>query len=195
MDPSAVFIYGTFMRGEFQSHVIERADPRCWILAECEGYVLHDLAGMPGAAPTDDDCRLQGELVIADDLDNLIAQLDRVAGYFPAHPLDSLYRRETVLVELLDGKFGEAWMYVLSRRPERRPIFPYDWRHHVGSRKHLLRRIARGHFEGQEEQVLSRLAPILPKGPASVDPEDVLLCGLVTERQLAQASGRWCVVP
>jgi gamma-glutamylcyclotransferase (GGCT)/AIG2-like uncharacterized protein YtfP len=147
---------------------------------------------------------LQGEFVRVERQEELLQELDRIEGYFPDRPEDSLFRRVLEEVDLHDGRVREAWMYVYNGAPDGTRIFSLDWREHRGIREETLRRIALGHFHGQVSHVKERILerdvwarhhnPQVTMEEAFGSPERLLLDYRFSERKLAQCSGRWTVM-
>ncbi len=123
-----VFFYGTLMTGfdrrrraGVDDHLAEYVG-RGSIAAE-----LYDLGIYPAAVPAPDG-RVWGEVYRMKDKDKALAGLDGIEGYSADDPDRSLYVRETVDVELTDGRVEKAWVYFYNAplgRAERIPSGDY----------------------------------------------------------------------
>ena len=94
----------------------------------------------------------------------------------------------------------KAWTYVLADPTQGTPIPSRDWRAHRGTRQSFLEALAQAHCGANEEAIARHLATRTGLVPAaSVEAETAKLLpiaaalarGDISERQLAQASGRW----
>ena len=125
----AVFVYGTLMRGERLSLLIEAAGPIRVLPARTPGR-LADLGDYPGLIPP----RRSGQWVLGEytefeTLDSVLPQLDFAEEYRPGAEAQSLYLRRLVPVELDDGSERWAWAYIYNRPYDpRRIIQSGDWR-------------------------------------------------------------------
>jgi gamma-glutamylcyclotransferase (GGCT)/AIG2-like uncharacterized protein YtfP len=71
---------------------------------------LFDLGIYPAAVPAPDG-RVWGEIYEMSDAEMVLAALDEIEGFTPAHPDRSLYLRREADVTLPDGSHAGAWVY------------------------------------------------------------------------------------
>ena len=111
-----LFIYGTLLPGLCRHSVMQGAQH---ISAAKTQACLYDLGPYPAmvlqpvaqdATPT---AWVSGSLYAVSD--DMLAKLDRVEAYDPAHPERSEYIRATVWVASVDGKHEQAWTYVYNQ--------------------------------------------------------------------------------
>lgn len=202
-DLSALFFYGTLLRGEARAHVVGDAGPSCIILGEVRGTLL-DLGPYPGLVPArpggPDSWWVDGEFVRIPDIGTVLEKLDAIEDARPFGTPDGLYRRTVVDVGVGDGRVRRAWTYAAGGAAP--VIRSGSWREHRGRREAALRAIAAAHMAA-EPLFLERLAVELrsvfcPEAPPPfpMKAEDVvqaLARGDLWERQMARASGRWAV--
>lgn len=206
----AFFLYGTLMRGECRFPALARFDVRCALLARAFGRLV-DLGSFPGlvdaAGGTGE--MVEGEFVRVADVEGATRALDAIEGFRGFGVAGSLYRRKLIEVDVGDGRVRRAWTYVYagdedSMAAAARPIPSGDWRRHTGRRDSFLAALAAAHAGGADERVAAAVSQTYPHAmdadrvaaTASLLPlADALCRGEVSERRLAQASGRWAVVP
>ncbi|MCU1384055.1 MAG: ytfP [Acidobacteria bacterium] len=105
-----VFFYGTLMSG-FERPGRSRIDPSLTPVGRGSiNAMLFDLGIYPAAIPASDE-RVLGEVHRMTDVDIVLAALDEIEGYRPAHPDASLYTRVETPVTLDDGRVEMAWAY------------------------------------------------------------------------------------
>ncbi len=126
---TAVFVYGTLLRGERLSHIIEASGP-IRVLPACTSGRLVNLGDCPGMIPA----RRSGQWVLGEyaefeTLGSVLPQLDFIEEYQPDAEARSLYLRRSVPVVLEDGSERWAWAYIYNRPYDpRRIIKNGDWR-------------------------------------------------------------------
>jgi gamma-glutamylcyclotransferase (GGCT)/AIG2-like uncharacterized protein YtfP len=201
-----LFAYGTLMRGESRSimRLASGPPPVYALLATAPGRLL-DLGDYPAMVlPQDHEC-VQGELFRFDDIGGVLGLCDEIEGFCGYAAEGSLYRRALLEVDVGDGRIREAWTYLLAQWPEGAAgIGSGDWREHRGQRKPFLEALVRAHWDGPEEEVVRQLMSRVPFSMAR-DPDErarglvplagALERGELSERRLAQISGRWAVCP
>lgn len=197
----AIFVYGTLLRGECRHHMLEAAQPKCILLAEVPGRLL-DFGEYPGLdLAAEDNEWIFGEFVRVKDITQLLEKLDCVEVFRGYGAKGSLFRRVLIETGMCDGRTRLAWMYVTARRNA--PRLPGgNWRASRGRWTELLEKIVRGHRGALSERELAeRVVKSRCFGGSEADIADLLpLTGAlerraVSERELAQASGRWAVEP
>lgn len=201
---SSLFVYGTLLRGESRAHLLRDLRPSSWLLAETRGEIV-DCGDYPGLVTTNSDCRLLGELVVFDEeaIEAALDVLDEVEGYEGFGRPGNWFERRLIDVHVGDGRIREAWAYFLAKPiPEHARIPENDWRALRGRRAQFIADLARKHVDGLSvERVMAdvtsrpwtedeRLLAIHD----AVDLARALTDGVLDERRLAQATGRWVVV-
>jgi len=132
--------------------------------------------------------------------------LDRIEVFNGYAPGISLYFRMPAYVDVGDGRIRAAWTYVYSSIPEPyKNISDNDWRVHRGIRKDFVRALVNAHCSGKEEDIARELATKRLPWTMSGNPGETVkrllpLCDAVereelSERRLAQHSGKWVVIP
>lgn len=197
----AVFVYGTLLRGEERSHVVRSLGPQVTLLAECFGR-LFDLGPYPGMVEVgraEDAPMVQGELVRFSDIRHALATLDAIEGFVAPGSPQNLFERCRVEVGMCDGRVREAWTYLYrGDMSGARVIESHDWRAHRGRREAFLEALVEGHLdEKQIAAIASRLQRPWYRADIQVGSAAELVRllrdGGMSERQLAQATGRWSV--
>lgn len=129
--------------------------------------------------------------------------MDEVEGYEGFGAEGNVFERRLVDVEMGDGRIRRGWVYVLAAKPTpAAPVPGNDWRAAHGRRAAFLANLAQKHAEGIAiEEIVARLTsrpwrqtPGRFAIQDEVDLAQALAEGVVSERGLAQATGRWCVV-
>lgn len=120
-----IFVYGTLRAGESNHRLLSRSrllglhtTPAC--------YTMYDLGDYPGVLPG-------GSTAVAGEVYRIIPALMRNLDRLEDYP--RLYGRVRI-----PTPWGPAWIYVLQRRPGRRPRLAGNWQ-----RSSLRARQARGH--------------------------------------------------
>ena len=203
--PDGIFAYGTLMRGESRFEVLQRFGIECSLLAEAQGQ-LFDLGLFPGMTR---DCASEsyvyGEFIRLRNPEAALVALDRIEGFRGYGKQGSLYRRELIPIHVGDGRIREAWTYCLDASADDTQIITSgDWREHCGTRKQFMSWLANAHSGQQPHRIAERLASKSPYSwsgdreatVAELLPlDDALASGILSERKLAQATGKWAIVP
>lgn len=106
--PSAVFVYGTLMRGELREPIALRHGPLAWEEARARGRLV-DLGPYPGLVP-DDAGEVHGELITLADPARALRELDEVEDFLGYGREGSMYRRIVTRVRAPGGT-RLAWTY------------------------------------------------------------------------------------
>jgi gamma-glutamylcyclotransferase (GGCT)/AIG2-like uncharacterized protein YtfP len=203
----ALFVYGTLMRGECRHGCLDgRANLECALLARAPGRLV-DLGEYPGMLlPSGDRERwVEGEFFRVREAGKTLTRLDEIEGFNGYGTSNSLFSRRLVEVDVGDGRIRRAWTYVYgSGEHNGPPVQGNDWRASRGRRQSFLSALAREHHGRDEAAIAERLAKRLPwsMNPNQRDVVRSLLPlaaalerGELSERRLAQESGKWVVVP
>jgi gamma-glutamylcyclotransferase (GGCT)/AIG2-like uncharacterized protein YtfP len=196
----AVFAYGTLMRGEHFFHrLAELADMECSLLATTRGR-LFDLGSYPAMQLDPGGSTLHGEFFRVGNVDTVLQLLDQIEG-FSGYACGSLYERVLMSVDAGDSRTRLAWTYLLGDGVEPGPeIESGCWRTHTGRRNPFVQELARAHCGEREAEIAAMLADRIPFNLGGRGREvaqsllplaEAILSGLVSERRLAQVSGRW----
>ncbi len=139
LDPSsgavrAFFVYGTLMRGECNHAVAARHGLESvragWVL----GALFDTGAGYPAMRPAADDSRVQGEVLVPQDLEAAMREMDELEGYSGDGADDNLYERRLIEVTLDGGGTCVAWTYVYAQElPVQARIASGSWRQWRGA--------------------------------------------------------------
>jgi gamma-glutamylcyclotransferase (GGCT)/AIG2-like uncharacterized protein YtfP len=202
-----VFVYGTLMRGMSRFDRIRPFVPECALLAHASGRLV-DCGGWPGLVPPRDRGDLvAGEFLRIHRIADALGCLDEIEDFRGCQNDGSLFRRTLTTVDVGDGRLRRAWVYGLAAGlDEASPIPSGDWRAHRGCRETFLAELAAAHAAagGGEEAIARRLAgevPFAMGGTVEVVAAQLmplaraLADGSLSERRLAQQSGRWAVIP
>jgi gamma-glutamylcyclotransferase (GGCT)/AIG2-like uncharacterized protein YtfP len=201
----ALFAYGTLMRGESRFSLLRAAGLECTLLATARGRLL-DLGAYPAMLPPDTDGQyVQGEFVRLHHIGRALREFDRVEGFLGFDRPGSLFRRSLMDVDAGDGRIRRAWCYQLENQSwGGQPIPSGDWREYRGRRAAFLAGLAAAHSGGDEARLARALAGRIPFA-FNADTDAVarnlqplansLASGQVSERRMAQVSGRWATVP
>lgn len=199
---NALFVYGTLMRGESRYPVLSRAGVATALLAETQGRLL-DLGSYPGLVELGAEASVQGDFVVLEAAtEALFEALDAVEGFHGYGQPGLGFERRLVWVHVGDGRLRLAWTYVHRGQPGAPVIASGDWRAHQGRREAFLEALAAAHCGGLAEEALAAALagtgpfPMLDRTGAALAPlAQALGEGRVSERALAQVSGRWAVEP
>ena len=202
----AVFVYGTLMRAECRHFAVtEAAGLTCALLAICPGD-LFDLGTYPAMTrPTNDGCWVHGDFLRFDSLSAVLGVLDEIEGFRGWSDSSNLFERRLVAVDVGDGRIRHAWTYMLvDPPPGRQPIDSGDWRAHRGRREQFVWSLVNEHCEGRDRLIAEQIANLDPWISAAnrenivsslLPLEDAILQDRLSERRLAQVTGKWAVVP
>jgi gamma-glutamylcyclotransferase (GGCT)/AIG2-like uncharacterized protein YtfP len=105
-----VFFYGTLMAGFDRRRRAGIDSKLAYIGRGSIQAALFDLGIYPAAVPAPDG-RVWGEIYEMSDAEMVLAALDEIEGFTPAHPDRSLYLRRETDVTLPDGSHAGAWVY------------------------------------------------------------------------------------
>lgn len=108
-----VFVYGTLMQGEQRWPQLSS-----WSSHVQQGSIsggLYHLGAYPGLR-LDEQGTVHGELHRCEDITNALAVFDQIEGCDEANPLNGLYLRVPVQVNV-EGATVWAWTYVINRLP------------------------------------------------------------------------------
>jgi gamma-glutamylcyclotransferase (GGCT)/AIG2-like uncharacterized protein YtfP len=127
--PSALFVYGTLLRGELRHPYVARHRPTRIAEGSVHGKLLH-LGEYPGLVPCARGGRVRGELVELEDVSASLGELDEVEEFVGYGEAGSLYRR--VLIEVREDASARrtlAWTYRYVATSDGLPeISSGDWR-------------------------------------------------------------------
>lgn len=125
---SALFVYGTLMRGELRHPMIAARAPLRVAPASVAGRLV-DLGEYPGLVPCARGGRVRGELVELEDAREALEELDEVEDFLGYGAPGSLYRRVVVEARTDDGASALAWAYrYLGAHERASEIASGDWR-------------------------------------------------------------------
>lgn len=198
-----VFVYGTLMRCEERSRALAKvADLECTLLATTRGCLL-DLGAYPALVRDPDGC-VDGEFLRVRNMRPVLDLLDSIEG-FDGYHAGSLYHRVLTTADVGDGRLRPAWTYVLAHAGNGRPVIASgNWRKHRGRHDAFMQALFDAHCAGQEVEITNDLARRVPFSMAGEHDEAVraltplvgaFMQGAVSERRLAQRTGKWVCVP
>ena len=132
--PQLVFFYGTLMAGFDRRRRAGIDDKLTYHGRGSIQAALFDLGIYPAAVPAPDG-RVWGEVYEMREAETVLAALDDIEGYTPAHPDRSLYLRRETEVTLPDGTPSRAWVYLYNAPLGQAPrIASGDYLEHVKAR-------------------------------------------------------------
>ena len=200
--PNGFFFYGTLLRGEPRFHILRPFGLECTIMAETFGR-LWDLESFPALVDTGSlEQLVQGDFVRLQKPEQAIHQLDQIEGFNGFGMPNSLYRRTFVGVSVGDGRVRHGWTYCLADRARTASgIVSGDWRQHLGHRETFLKKLVFAHSDGDELALAIRIAERSTWRDQTVEDLAKSLMPLhqalardeISERKMAQASGKWVV--
>ena len=115
---SLLFVYGTLRRGGERYSLLERLGAAYVGKGSVAGE-LYDLGAYPGALKSrSKSARVVGEVYHLPNTTPALRSLDEYEGVFDSSAA-SLYAREITQVTLENGERLDAWIYWLSRAPQR----------------------------------------------------------------------------
>lgn len=200
-----LFVYGTLMRGECRHHCLNPENNlSCILLARTRGQLfdLHDYPAMIIDGNIDD--WVQGEFIRMKNVDTTITMLDKIEGFHGYNNDKSLYQRVLTEVDVGDGRIRLAWVYKMNTIPKDTSIIPSgDWRISRNCRDPFIDSLTKAHCNGNEQEVIKQLTRRLPWS-MEIDTSEVIKSltpiseaikrGELSERRLAQETGKWTVV-
>jgi len=198
-----VFVYGTLMRGESRHHILRECGVELMLLADAPGLLV-DLGDYPALVPGGPGDLVRGELIRCRNSAELFRRLDEIEGFRGKGRKDNLFERKLTPVGMMDGHVREGWVYTYARTVSAAPLIPSgDWRERRGNRRAFLKALVRGHCGGDERAVARALVRGYPIPPEPEQFEkavnDILPLWaalereVISERELAMASGKWAV--
>jgi gamma-glutamylcyclotransferase (GGCT)/AIG2-like uncharacterized protein YtfP len=200
--PDGFFFYGTLLRGEPRFRVLPKFGLDCVIMAEAFGRLL-DLGSFPALVDTDSSRQLvQGDFVKLQKPEDAIRELDQIEGFNGFGKPNSLYRRSYIGIGVGDGRVRYGWTYCLADRATAvAEIVSGDWRQHRGNREAFLERLVYAHSDGDELGFARRIAERVYWRDQTIESLAKSLMPLrqalgrdeISERKMAQASGKWAV--
>ncbi len=200
--PDAFFVYGTLLRGEPRFPVLRQFGLVCTLMAETFGRLI-DLESFPALVDTGSSNQLvQGDFVRLRKPEQAIHRLDQIEGFNGFGMPNSLYRRTFVGVGVGDGRVRHGWTYCLADTARKAPqIMSGDWRRHLGHREEFLKQLVSEHSDMDELALATRIAERAIWKVQTVEDfaksllplNQSLACDKVSERKMAQASGKWAV--
>lgn len=200
--PDGFFFYGTLLRGETRFSVLRQFGLECTLMAETFGR-LFDLGSFPALVDTgSSDQLVQGDFVRLRNPEQAIHRLDQIEGFNGFGMPNSLYRRTFIGVGVGDGRVRYGWTYCLADETRQAAqIVPGDGRLHVGRREQFLKNLVKEHSGNDEPTLAKNIAEKMIWRDQTVDdlarsliPLDQSLgCDKISERKMAQASGKWVV--
>ena len=198
---TAVFTYGTLMRGECRFSAFGTNNVAAAMLASTPGELV-DLGAYPGLLPDElskSDKHVQGDFIRIRNLKQTLLELDRIEG-FEGYDPQSLFIRRLVHVDV-GGRIRMAWTYEynLHTAPDAQRLTHGCWREHRGKKQEFLSELVKDHAHCvPERRLINRLRRLEPfaaddyQFPSSTEELPYALSqGIIDERRLAQASGNW----
>ena len=129
-----VFFYGTLMAGFDRRRRAGIDNKLTYVGRGSIQAALFDLGIYPAAVPAPDG-RVWGELYEMLDAETVLAALDEIEGYTPAHPDRSLYLRGEADATLEGGEIAPVWVYFYNAPLGQAPrIASGDYLAHVKAR-------------------------------------------------------------
>jgi gamma-glutamylcyclotransferase (GGCT)/AIG2-like uncharacterized protein YtfP len=201
--PDGFFFYGTLLRGEPRFAVLRQFGLECTLMAETFGRLL-DLGGFPALVDTgSSDQLVQGDFVRLRNPERAIRKLDQIEGFNGFGIPNSLYRRTFVGVGVGDGRVRYGWTYCLADKARKaQQIMSGDWRQHLGHREKFLKQLVSEHSERDELSLATLIAerttwrdqPVDEIAKSFLPLDRSLGRDEISERKMAQASGKWAVL-
>jgi len=203
----AIFAYGTLMRCEKRHALLTGCGKiECSLLAVAPGR-LFDCGEYPAMMPaTADGDFVRGEFIrlSADDMPAVLKAMDRIEGFRGHAESDaSLFHRRLIESDVGDERIRRAWVFILASPPPDAPsIISGDWREHRGTRDRFVDRLIAAHCPEGTMKIVNALASRIPWSLSSdrqavienlIDLSAAVKSGELSERRLAQESGRWAV--
>ncbi len=200
--PDGFFFYGTLMRGENRFPILQQFGLRCMLLAETFGRLL-DLGSFPALIDTGSSNQMvKGDFVRLRKPEQAIRKLDQVEGYDGSGLPNSLFRRTYVGVGVGDGRIRYGWTYCLANIEKLAPqVLCGDWRQHLGHLEQFLKNLVSRHSDADESTLARRIAERTIWRNQSIEElaktflplEKSLRLEKISERRMAQSSGKWTV--
>lgn len=200
--PDGFFFYGTLLRGETRFSVLHQFGLECMLMAETFGRLL-DLGSFPALVDTGSSEQLvQGDFVRLRNPEQAIHKLDQIEGFNGFGMPNSLYCRTFVGVCVGDGRVRYAWTYCLADKARSASqIMSGDWRKHLGRREKFLKQLVTKHSDMNELSLATRIAErttwrdqsVADLAKSLLPLDQSLGRDIISERKMAQASGKWVV--
>jgi len=199
----AIFVYGSLMRGECRFSLLAEHGLECILLAETPGRLL-DLGVFPGMLlPNAADQWVHGEFIRLRDIGSALKQLDSIEVFRGFGQPDSLYRRSLIDVGVGDGRIRRAWTYFINDPHCNALSIPSgNWRQRQRQHDAFINRLVAAYCAGDEKRLARLMANSKSFEPTDSSSEenkgflaDAMRDGTIAERQLAQATQKWVVIP
>lgn len=191
----SLFVYGTLMRGEKRHSLLAKGQLACILLSETFGTLI-DVGDYPALLlkETSELKMVQGEFCRFSNVSDAFNDLDAVEGFKGYVSLNNLFIRTIIHVGMLDGRIRTAWVYVWWSSNVTEPIIKSnDWREHNKTKDSILRKILAKHIlDSDEADILTRIQNDW-SSPKHNDLVSAFTNSLISERRLAQVTGKWCV--
>jgi gamma-glutamylcyclotransferase (GGCT)/AIG2-like uncharacterized protein YtfP len=118
-----LFAYGTLQPGLAPDEI---ADVLRELVTVGKGSVpgtLYDLGSFPGAVlESGSSRRISGTVYRLPADSHILKRLDEYEEYYPESPKASQFIRRLVLVQLVDGRISECWVYEYNGKRDHAPI-------------------------------------------------------------------------
>lgn len=191
---SALFTYGTLMRGEKRYDLIKEFSVECALMAQCFGSLSTN--GHYPALSLDGDGFSWGDYFVSGDIVSLLKCADKIEGFVGFGSDQNLFRRTFVQVDV--GRLRYAWLYVMDKNLDI-DIQTNDWREYSGNRLRFVADIYRSHAEKKanlDDMVMGRLCRFGgPKDRMKLQPDQII--GMLysgrglAEFDLAKVTNHW----
>ncbi len=124
---TAIFVYGTLLRGASRHAEFERCGGLAGIVAGTAPGTLLDCGAFPGMVPGPGGT-VHGEIAELRDVPAALGHLDGVEGYEGFEAARALFRRALLSVRTADGTGRLAWSYLWAGGARHPHIESGDWR-------------------------------------------------------------------
>lgn len=192
----ALFTYGTLMRDESRFATALKHGINCALMGQVFGRLTTN--GSYPALNLSAEGYAWGDYLVSDDIASLLADTDRIEGFFGFGHKSNLFRRTCVQVDV--GGVGQrfSWVYVMNSNLDL-DIISNDWRAYKSKRLSFVSSLVESHalnivdFGKQVCDRYYRFATVARPNEFSMDEVKNLVVdgGVLSERHLSQISGLW----
>jgi len=190
---SALYAYGTLMRGEPRFEMIAKHGLSCALTAFCFGKLSTN--GLYPSLNLEGDGFSRGDYYVSNDIAGLLSVTDQIEGFKGFNAKENLFRRTCVQIDV--GGLGQrfAWVYVKDDEFDTK-LLKNDWRVFRGTRQSFSEALLDAHEVGTVnfyEKLTGNYARFsnietLERGEVISLLKDEMS---LTERTMAQVSNNW----
>ena len=202
---SALFTYGTLLRGESRHEAINDAgmpdrNTQCALTGKVKGC-LSTNGDFPGLKLQNDSVS-HGDYFLFNDIEKVLKTTDKIEGFHGFGSKNNFFNRTCIEVDTGGFELSLAWVYV-HHKSLGYPIISNDWRIHHRKKLQFFHGLIEtyGQFDPNLGGLRKNLKPEIERYETNSEAllfgslEQMLFDGTLIERDLARATGFWNAWP